>query len=207
MLSCISNSCWKKSSRHPDNAIGELVSWRIGDFEQRYVMKDRSRLLMVAAVIMVMGVVVWTRSAPAAQAPPDPMTALLQEVRALRAEVGQASRTSIRMQLLVARLGLQEGRISTLANQLANVRQQLTNAQSASAPFLAQKKEIEAAGGTWGGPGDGLKPVLDAWQKQEQALRAQEAELDGLLNVEQGRWEDFNQRIDDLERTLPGTVR
>jgi chromosome segregation ATPase len=140
----------------------------------------------------------------------DQMAALLVEVRELRAELKQATRTSIQMQLLVARLSLQEGRIGTLAGRLANVRQQLNSVQVMAAPNLERIKSLQTGAGTnpdFVSELDRLKPLLDMIQKQERTLQAQASELDALLSVEQGRWNDFNQRIDALESTLPATAR
>src|SRR5215510_14034114 len=55
--------------------------------------------------------------------------ALLAEVRALRAEVNDATSASVRMQLLIARLQLQEGRVVAVSRQLADARDALAVAQ------------------------------------------------------------------------------
>ena len=39
-------------------------------------------------------------------------------------------------------------------------------------------------------------------QRDDQAMRAQETEIAALLAAEQGRWMEFNSRLDDLERAL-----
>jgi uncharacterized coiled-coil protein SlyX len=134
------------------------------------------------------------------QTPTDTTTDLLAEVRGLRAELNQAAGASMRMQLLVARLALQEGRINTLGNQLTNVRQQLANAQMALVPFMDQVKQAKEAGKEIDGF---FKPLLEVMQRNERELRNQEAELAGLVSTEQGRWDDFNARVDELERSLP----
>ena len=56
----------------------------------------------------------------------DGMDQLLSEVRGLRAELTQATGTSMRMQLLLARLSLQEQRITVLSRQSSELQQQLT---------------------------------------------------------------------------------
>ncbi len=63
-------------------------------------------------------------SGHAQTAAPSAMEALLGEVRGLRAEVHQAAGASIRTQLLVARLSLQEQRLNGVAKQLADVQTQ-----------------------------------------------------------------------------------
>jgi hypothetical protein len=51
-----------------------------------------------------------------------------------------------------------------------------------------------------------ITSTLAQHQRREQQLRAQEAELSGLIAAEQGRWQEFNARLDDLERSLPTTT-
>src|SRR5688572_13958013 len=48
-----------------------------------------------------------------------------------------------------------------------------------------------------------LKVELSRVRPQQQALRNQEAELSGQLVSEQGRWIYFNDRLDEIERSLP----
>ena len=158
-------------------------------------------LLILGAVSVAMIAVVSGQGARASQTPTDTTTDLLAEVRGLRAELNQAAGASMRMQLLVARLALQEGRINTLGNQLTNVRQQLANAQMALVPFMEQVKQAKETGKEIDGF---FKPLLEMMQKTERELRNQEAELAGLVSTEQGRWDDFNARVDELERSLPG---
>ena len=53
---------------------------------------------------------------------------LLAEVRGLRADLNQAAGASMRAQLLVARLSLQEQRITTLGKELTELQAQLQTA-------------------------------------------------------------------------------
>jgi hypothetical protein len=36
----------------------------------------------------------------------------------------------------------------------------------------------------------------------EQQLRSQDTDLTGLIATEQGRWQEFNARLDELEKSL-----
>jgi uncharacterized coiled-coil protein SlyX len=157
-------------------------------------------LLIPGVVSAAMIAVVSGQGARPSQTPTDPTTDLLAEVRGLRVELNQAVGTSMRMQLLVARLALQEGRINTLGSQLTNVRQQLVTAQLALGPVMEQVKRAQETGKEID---ENLKPLVEMMQRSEQGLRNQEAELAGLVSTEQGRWADFNARIDELERSLP----
>jgi hypothetical protein len=49
---------------------------------------------------------------------------------------------------------------------------------------------------------EGTRKEADAASKAEQQLRAQEAEVNANLAGEQGRWNEFNARLDELERSL-----
>src|SRR5437763_10887218 len=59
---------------------------------------------------------------------PDPMTALLSEVHALRVAMEQSATVAPRVQLTLARLNIEEQRISQLAAQLEQVRRELGGA-------------------------------------------------------------------------------
>jgi uncharacterized coiled-coil protein SlyX len=163
-------------------------------------MRRLPALLILGALSVAMMAVVSGQGARASQTPPDTTTDLLAEVRGLRAELNQAAGASMRMQLLVARLALQEGRINTLGHQLTNVRQQLATAQLALAPFMEQVKRANETGKELD---EFFKPLVETMQRNERELRNQEAELAGLVSTEQGRWVDFNARVDELERSLP----
>ena len=57
---------------------------------------------------------------------PDPLPALLAEVHALRIAMEQSAMVAPRVQLTLARLNIEEQRISQLAAQLDHARQELT---------------------------------------------------------------------------------
>ncbi|MGH9314137.1 MAG: hypothetical protein ACRD1S_13195 [Vicinamibacterales bacterium] len=143
------------------------------------------------------------------QRPPASMDDLLAEVRALRAELNQASGASIRAQLLVGRLQLQEHRINTIVQQMTSTREQLAGVERTRALIEPQWKASEeearnqgaaaAAGDTAGHP---VKALFEEQLKREKELRAQESSLAALLAAEQARWVEFNDRLDELEREL-----
>jgi hypothetical protein len=167
---------------------------------------------IVAVVCLVVGGVIAVPFGQA-QRPPASMEDLLTEVRELRAELNQAAGTSMRMQLLLARLQLQEQRVTTAARQLTEVRQLLTTKQSGQVPAIAGLTQLEEASRRGLADPAEQKAVeqelprararVAQMQREEQELRTQEAELAGVLASEQGRWLDFNSRLDDLERALP----
>jgi hypothetical protein len=143
-----------------------------------------------------------------------PDAGLLAEVKGLRTDLNQLMGAGVRMQLLVARLSLQEQRITVVGRQLIDVQTQLStamrersDAESKIARFEAEIRgnllsadELKAVQGALVGE---QKITLPARLQKEQQLRAQESELLTDLATEQSRWTDFNNRLDELERSLP----
>ena len=148
-----------------------------------------------------------------AQTPaPSTMEALLAEVRGLRVDVNQAAGASVRTQLLVARLSLQEQRITVVAKQLTDVQTQraaneagisqmetrvkrldeMTRSASLTSEMRAQFEAERAA----------IKPPFDQMRRRSQELTAQESALSAQLASEQSRWVDFSDRLDQIEHEL-----
>jgi len=142
---------------------------------------------------------------------------LLSEVRGLRADVQQAARISLRAQLLVGRLQLQEQRINVITGRLVEVRRLIGVTQSGQIPLAGELRRFEEALRNGNIPADERKDVEDQipslkaqfaqMQREEQQLRLQETDLAAEVATEQGRWLDFNSRLDELERLLPATQR
>ena len=148
--------------------------------------------------------------ATSATPPRDSMQELLTEVRSLRAEIRRASDTSIRAQLLVARLQVQEQRINTLGRQLADAERQLGDNERAKTALAAQLSMFEGeehkpsgeereAFEQIMGP---LKAQLALLEKTDRDLRTQQTYLSGLVADEQSRWTTFNALLDELARTV-----
>ena|SRR5258708_3260894 len=51
-----------------------------------------------------------------------------------------------------------------------------------------------------------MKKLLSQRQERERQLRARESEISRLMASEQGRWADFNERLDKLEQSLSSGV-
>jgi chromosome segregation ATPase len=175
----------------------------------------RSSKLVAVVAIALAGVA-------SGQARPGPATGastqdeLLAELRALRGELNQVFAASIRAQLLVARLQLQEQRIGGLARQLTETQERAAGHESGLITLAAELKSMEEP------PSSGLsaeqlrdlerarerereriKESIDQQRKRQQELRAQEASLAGQLSEAQSRWSEFSDRLDELERMLP----
>jgi len=146
------------------------------------------------------------------QRSPATLDDLLAEVRGLRTDLNQSSSSSLRTQLLVARLTLQEQRINALAGQLNEARRALSSKQGDPESPIIRLRRFEDAVQIPVGPPEAqaemerMLPRLRAdaaiWQREEQVLRSQENDLSVLLATEQNRWIDFNSRLDELERAL-----
>jgi hypothetical protein len=155
-------------------------------------------------------------SAQGTQTTPDGSTlnGLLLEVRALRVEVRQITSAGIRTQLLVARLQLQEQRVLTAARQLAETESALAALQGRIAGERIRVRQLEEAGARATGQGRiAFQQVvveagaqIDQQQRQELHLQTREKELQRALSDEQARWTDFSDRLDALERALPGST-
>ena len=145
----------------------------------------------------------------------DGMDQLLSEVRGLRSELAQAAGASMRMQLLLARLSLQEQRITALNRQASELQQQLssvTRGRTASGEHLERLSTLVQSGAI---PApeqkdieyevSALKMRISEQQQEEQRLQNQVAEVSRVIAAEQGHWMDFNSRLDELERALRWT--
>jgi hypothetical protein len=171
---------------------------------------------MLARITLTLGFTVVMLYVAAAQSTrpadaSDAIAALVTELRAVRTELSEASQRSLRFQLLLARLQLQEQRIGHLDRQRAEVAKSLMDTQSMSTLFTGQydqfvrgcaenaspefRKECESQLET-------MKVTTNAHQAREQQLRVQEQELSQAIATEQNRWADFSARLDELERAL-----
>jgi chromosome segregation ATPase len=136
------------------------------------------------------------------------MDDLVTEVRGLRAELNQAVSTSIRTQLLVARLQLQEQRFNLIARQLTETREEIAKIEQSRAFLAAQLKPFGEMSEEAQKAFEPLKAIVEQGQQREQELRAQEASLSSQLAAEQARWTEFNDRLDAVEKQLqPRTPR
>ncbi len=169
------------------------------------MVKSRFALGVVAALLLVDGGVGSRASAQsmtdsAATVVEPAQTALLTELQGLREDIQRFAGTSIRVQLLLARLQLQEQRINTLGAQVADVRSQMkANAtqQSEEVDHLKQYTSLLNSA-----PADftleslrdiqnsipRLRENLQRLQREGQKLGAQEADLASQISTEQARW-------------------
>ena len=181
------------------------------------------RGIVVAALVIVAVNLLSAQGPAATPAQAAGIPELLAEVRALRGELNNAAGASMRMQLLVARLTLQEQRIAAAGRELAAVQGSLFAAMrersvtesemgrlkdepfadympfaTAMPPEVRREMELAVQRQLIE-----LKDQLPRQVAREQELRNQESELLALMSTEQARWTEFNTRLDDLERAFP----
>jgi hypothetical protein len=155
----------------------------------------------------------------ATSAPTDVSAALLAEVKALRADIAESSRAGLRAQLLMARLQLQEQRIIHLDRRRAELTVAVAAARDRLAevtPGVARLEEMvrmerprDMPDTEWAAQvrefSRELGVLRDAARDaaaDEQRVRNEESEVAAALSAEQARWNDFNSRLDDLERAV-----
>jgi hypothetical protein len=193
------------------------------------VVKTSVKVLIGLTAVAVVCVVVAHDSMLSAQqrpAPEQPRTdvnaELLAEVRALRADLAQSNQAGVRAQLLVARAQLQEQRIMYFDRRRTDLTARTADAAEKTRQKVAELAGIEAKIKEFRSPtlpipkeqlsgmlemfqnmAEQLKADVQAASELEQRLRSEEADVQSLLAAEQGRWSDFNARLDELERALP----
>jgi hypothetical protein len=167
------------------------------------------RTKLIACGLLVFGAVA---ASGQAQRGPATLDDLVAEIRGLRADLKASAATTTRTQLLSARLSLQEQRISVLANQRADVTARLAVATRLRVDSERQMQGFEETGPrneSVGIPRAELeaaakvtRQMLVQNREAEQLLRTQETDLSAQIAAEQNRWQDFNNRLDELERSL-----
>jgi len=172
-------------------------------------MSTRHWLAAIVVGVVAIGAILFAQAPTGA---PATLEALLVEVRGLRAEVSQAAGTSIRTQLLVARLQLQEQRINGVAKQLTDVQAQRIGNDGGMAQMESSVKRFEELARDPSQTPErrreveqqlaGMKPALDQMTRRRQELVNQETTLASQLATEQSRWSDFNERLDQIERDI-----
>lgn len=139
------------------------------------------------------------------------LSALLVEVRALRIAMERASSTAPQIQLLAARLTVQNERLSRATRDADEAHRELEKLLAEVSTLTAQATHLEEALTGETDPARlrelkseqlGVKSILEERAMQEPRIRARENELANQVTVEQGQWAELNRRLDELEREL-----
>jgi len=157
---------------------------------------------------MLLGALLGQAPSPAPRA--ASMDDVVAEMRALRTEMKQSAEASLRAQLLVARLQVEEQRVTSLAHQLSETEQQIRGLESARNPWLEQMiKEFDKNPPE---PGEadmmaGIRAQLDKIQNGDPVLKERQASLSRQLADEQARWVAFNAQLEALEKSVTAPKR
>ena len=173
-----------------------------------------TRRLAAALLIVVAGGVL-TRTLASAGQPitrntDDVLAALLVEVKGLRAAMEQMASAGPRVQLFASRLQLQEARINGMVRRLDAVRDSVASVQRDYDRARDEIKRFETSLGSAVGPHrEELEQMLPGRRRDAAAMKstldrhiAEEAQLANDITIEQARWTEINQRLDELERAL-----
>lgn len=165
----------------------------------------------LAAITLVIALFVTTFAVARGRAQePSILPALLTEVRGLRAAMEQMASVGPRVQLALGRLQLQEQRINTLVRRLETVRDNLASAQQVLTQHQGQLAQFEAVLKDPSNPEREqighmmvmFKQQIASASAEVQRLTAEESTVAAEIGTEQARWNDFNQRLEELERAL-----
>jgi hypothetical protein len=167
-------------------------------------------IVLAAAIVLIAGGSLWTRTAAQAARTDDVLPALLAEVKGLRAAMEQMAGAGPRVQLFVGRLQLQEGRIAGMIRRLDTVRDSIITARKELEGMKSALKmfNLEAAEHPSGKkdempfPFANFKEGVAAAEANVARLVAEEAQLAHDVATEQARWVEINRRLDELEKEL-----
>lgn len=179
-----------------------------------------SRVLAILAIVIAAAgaTSVPSNAAPQAAQNPEVLQALLVEVRGLRTAMEQMAAAGPRVQLAFGRLQLQEQRINGLTRRMETVREKILPAMRDDEQLRARVKTFE--GIVSGVPGDSPEERRQAELElaavkrsaaraalELQRLQTEEIDIANEIAVEQGRWMQINQALEDLERALARPVK
>jgi chromosome segregation ATPase len=142
----------------------------------------------------------------------DILPALLVEVRGLRTAMEQMASSGPRVQLALGRLQLQEQRVNNLLRRLEATRGSLAGVQREEEQHRQQFAAMEEMlkNPLPDGPQRGqveqdmghVKQMAARLATEVQRLQVEESDAVQELAVEQGRWTEINQRMEELEGAL-----
>jgi hypothetical protein len=151
-----------------------------------------------------------------AQEPADPskdttIQALLKEVHALRIAMEQTNQIGPRIQIILARIQLQEERVRNATRELQDARDRLADTQTKKTELADRARQLEMPQHQSTDPNARrqmdfelaeLKATVERMGVLEQQLRVREAEANSLLVNEQGRWNEANNMLTAIAHAL-----
>jgi chromosome segregation ATPase len=171
-----------------------------------------SRIVLFAGAVALGGMTaVMAAQGNRPQQNEDVLPQLLIEVRGLRAAIEQMASAGPRVQLALGRVQLQEQRIGNQIRRLDAAKASLGAAQRELEPLERRASALENVIREFPnseGRRDAetelarVKAELATRRAEVQRITAEESLLAQDIAVEQNRWSDFNQRLEELERAL-----
>jgi chromosome segregation ATPase len=167
--------------------------------------------MLRAILLLTVSLVAVPSSAVAQARTDDPIRELLSEVRLLRQALERAATTGTRIQLLVARVQLQEQRVGDLSRRLDGARSELRDLERVLAPTGQEVESFEEKAAQSTDPQERrgaeqhaarMKVQLAGMERRRQELTNDDAMLSQQLSTEQNRLADFNERLEQLEQSL-----
>jgi chromosome segregation ATPase len=163
------------------------------------------------ALWLVGGILALAVPAFAQTAAGDTIAALLVEVRQLRIAMERAATTTPQVQLLGARLSVQNERLARVERDHDNAKRELDDLSAALAQTAVQADTLDNRVAVETNPerqrqmvqeqADAKSQVAELTAR-EQRLRARESELAGARAAEQQLWTELNRRLDEVERAI-----
>lgn len=176
-------------------------------------MSPRAIAVAVTTVIVVFLLTTNGRTQPISE-PPDTLSLLLSEVRALRTTIEVVASAGTGGHLALGRLQLQEQRVNAVIQRLESTRERLVSLQRTVADQRADVTRLEASlkdvdAGRSSQDRDETESLLKAYradlannEAEIQQLADEEAGLASQLAVEQSRWSDLNRTLEEIEAAL-----
>jgi hypothetical protein len=165
----------------------------------------RRALLISIVVIFIISVLKGSLTATQARQDQDVLAALLVEVRGLRAAMEQLAIAGPRVQLSMGRLQLQEQRIATLVRRLDSIRDRRLDTETELTNYKelleTMRREAPASPETERELKQ-LELAMGQAKARQAALENEEISLNQEMAMEQGRWSEINQRLEELDRAL-----
>lgn len=169
------------------------------------MIRRSTRIAAIAAVIVCLPVM-----AGAQQSTSE--TALLHnELKLLRDAIDRLTSTTVWTQIAIARLMTQEQRTDASAKRTDELRSRLSRVTAQVSELTEQVTRFESRdmSGTSAKEQEGarlslqsMKFELSKLETERQKLQLEETDASNQLAREQGRWEDLNKSLDELEKTF-----
>ena len=172
-------------------------------------LNSRWRITAVSAIVLL---ALRATTAGQTMTAPDTLSALLIEVRGLRAAMEQMASAGPRVQLAIGRLQLQEQRVNTLVRRGDGLQETILSRQRELTEMQDRRVALEQQLERNTVPAD-ARPQLEfelsrvkkdgaRTAAEIQRLQAEQSDVAAQVASEQARWVDINQRLEELERTL-----